>query len=225
MLIHYYECSKFNAFIHAEIDKEIYVEQPHGFANGQTTNKHIPKHDQNQKQKKIQLNQDKKYCRLNKALYGLKQSSRLWYEHLLGILNNFGFSTMPYDNAIFINSIQKIIIICHVDDLIFTGPNQKEINNLVQQISKHIKIETIGNINQFLGMQITTEYENQKIQLNQNKYTANLLERFQKNKMNPVTSPVELGINLEKSTHTASNEDNNLYQQQVGSLIYLVLCY
>ena len=42
-----------NAFIHANIDKEIYVIQPTGFA------------------------QNTKVCKLKKALYSLKQSPRL----------------------------------------------------------------------------------------------------------------------------------------------------
>lgn len=196
-----------NAFIHANIDHEIYVEQPHGFEKSSNTNQ----------RSKTQ------YCKLNKALYGLKQSPRLWYEHLLSILKKHDFVAMPYDSAIFVQPNHKIIIICHVDDLIITGPDLGLINTTVYELTKSLKIEKIGNINQFLGMQVITDYKNKKIYLNQNKYTANLLERFEKQNMKPVTSPIELGINLEKSDEVSSKADVNLYQQQVGSLIYLAI--
>lgn len=194
-----------NAFIHAKIDKEIYVEQPVGFEM-----------NQNDQEKPL-------YCKLNKALYGLKQSPRLWYEHLLDLLKQFGFETMTYDSAIFIHSQSKIIIICHVDDLIITGPDNNKITDIIGKLSKMIKLTKIGNINQFLGMQIKTDYKNRSLKINQNKYTQSLLEKFNKVNLHPVTSPVELGINLEKSLQPANNYQINQYQQQVGSLIYLAI--
>ena len=88
----------------------------------------------------------KLYCKLNKALHGLKQSPRLWYKHLLEALTKLGFEVLPYDEAIFIHNKLKIIIICHVDDLIFTGPNNNEISNIVKELTKTIKIEYISEI-------------------------------------------------------------------------------
>ena len=193
-----------NAFIHAKIDKEIYVEQPRGF---NVSNE----------------NEEKFFCKLNKALYGLKQSPRLWYEHLLGILQKHGLEAMPYDSAIFIHRAQKIIIVCHVDDMIITGPCESEIDKLINSLRKSIKIEKIGNINQFLGMQIHTDYNKKSIRLNQNKYTSKLLDKFNKKDFAPVLSPVEQGVNLEKALEQASAQSINQYQQEVGSLIYLAM--
>ena len=88
----------------------------------------------------------KLYCKLNKALYGLKQSPRLWYKHLLEALTKLGFEVLPYDEAIFIHNKLKIIIICHIDNLIFTGPNNNEISNIIKELTKTIKIEYISEI-------------------------------------------------------------------------------
>jgi hypothetical protein len=82
--------------------------------------------------------------KLNKALYGLKQLPRLWYKHLLNALKELGFNTLPYNEAIFIYSRYKIIIICHVDDLIITGDNKDIIKDIINKLSKSIKIEYIG---------------------------------------------------------------------------------
>ena len=163
----------------------------------------------------------KLYCKLNKALYGLKQSPRLWYKHLLEALTKLGFEALPYDEAIFIHNKLKIIIICHVDDLIFTGPNSNEISNIVKELTKTIKIEYISAIHQFLGMEIKLDYKEQSVHINQNKYLNSLLERFNKKDLNPVTTPVEAGVRLDKATDIANKNDLQLYQQQVGSLIYL----
>ena len=89
-----------NAFTHADIDKELYVEQPEGFTT--TLNK---------------------VCKLNKALYGLKQSSRQWYKHLEKYLTKLGFYPIFADQAVFKNNTLGIIIICHVDNLLVFGLN------------------------------------------------------------------------------------------------------
>ncbi|KHJ32518.1 hypothetical protein EV44_g4231 [Erysiphe necator] len=102
---------------------------------------------------------------------------------------------MPYDSAVFVHRANKIIIVCHVDDLIITGPDQKQIDQVIAQISLKVKLEKIGNIHQFLGMQIEADYKNKVIKINQNKYTASLLQRFEKETGVLVSSPVELGIN------------------------------
>lgn len=74
---------------------------------------------------------------------------------------------MQYDSAIFVIKMSKIIIICHVDDLIIAGPDGKFIDQSVLKITKYIKLGTIGNVNQFIGMQILTDYKSQTININQ----------------------------------------------------------
>ncbi|PKI79077.1 hypothetical protein CRG98_000558 [Punica granatum] len=59
-----------SAFLNGVLEKEIYVEQPEGFA--------------------VKGVEDKVY-RLIKALYGLKQAPRAWYNKIAGYLQNLGF--------------------------------------------------------------------------------------------------------------------------------------
>ena len=43
-------------------------------------------------------------------------------------------------------------------------------------------------------MEIQPNYKDKSISLNQNKYTYNLLRKFNKDKLMPVSSPIELGV-------------------------------
>ena len=70
-------------------------------------------------------------------------------------------------------------------------------------------------------MEITRDRKNKVIKLNQKKYTQNILQRFNKQNLNPVSTPGIIGLKLEKNTEQASPNDIKEYQQEVGSLIYL----
>ena len=180
-----------NAFVHAKIDKEIYVEQPIGFTRDRNLNK---------------------VCKLNKALYGLKQSPRLWYQHLLSILKEEEFSILPQDEAIFINNKLRLIIICHVDDLIITGPNYKNsLQAIIDKLRNKLKIQELGPIHEFLGMEIEYNIEKGYISINQNKYLTKIKKRYNKDKLNPVSSPIELGVKLEPSQDQASPEEISIF--------------
>eukprot|EP00253_Pinus_taeda_P003549 PITA_03549 len=59
------------AFLHGELEEEVYIEQPKGFILGNDT---------------------KLVCKLKKALYGLKQAPRAWYYRLNKYLQQQGFT-------------------------------------------------------------------------------------------------------------------------------------
>ena len=113
---------------------------------------------------------------------------------LLNICKELGFIILPFDEAIFIHEEYKIIIICHIDNLIITGPNRDKIVEITNNISNQIKLEYIGLINQFLGMEINLDYKNKSILIHQNKYLQNLKTRFNKGKLTPIFTPINLGV-------------------------------
>ena len=208
--------------MHASIDKEIYIELPIGLEGNYNNNYKGEPLNKRYKPNNSNINTRKVY-KLNKALYGLKQSPRLWYKHLLSILKDLSFITLPYDEAIFIHKEYSIIIICHVDDLIITGPNKDKIKDIITSLSKLIKIEYIGKLHQFLGMEFKLDYKNKGIYINQIKYLKGLLVKFNKDKLTPVSTPIELGIQLYKNEEQANKEDISQFQQEVSSLIYLAI--
>lgn len=66
------------AFLHGELDEEIYMAQPEGFQDGTS-----------------------KVCRLNKSLYGLKQASKVWNQKLDAALREFGLTRSKTDACIY----------------------------------------------------------------------------------------------------------------------------
>ena len=97
-----------NAFLYGELDREVFMEQPHGFAY-----KQFPSH----------------VCRLKKALYGLKQAPRAWYGKVAQYLIFCGFRVSDSDSSLFIKleSSVHLLILLYVDDMIITGDNESKI--------------------------------------------------------------------------------------------------
>eukprot|EP00253_Pinus_taeda_P022241 PITA_22241 len=89
-----------SAFLHGDLHEEIYMEQPIGF---------------------IQIDSSL-VCRLKKSLYGLKQAPRAWYAKMDSFLLESGFSRCFSDNTVYTKEVGNslIILVLYVDDLILT---------------------------------------------------------------------------------------------------------
>lgn len=91
-----------NAFLHGELDREIYMVQPIGF---QSKDHH------------------EYVCKLRKALYGLKQAPMAWYGKIAEFLTQSGYSVTHVNSSLFVKASEGklAIVLVYVDDLIITG--------------------------------------------------------------------------------------------------------
>ena len=84
-----------------------------------------------------------------------------------------------------------------------------KITDILDKASKTLKLQELGEINTFLGIQITRQTGT--IALKQGKYIDNLLERFSKKTIRPSKTPYTIGLKLRKSASTAEKEAILLY--------------
>lgn len=68
-----------NAFLHGDLDEEVYMKMPLGFVTSQPN----------------------KVCRLRKSLYGLRQAPRCWFAKLAAALKKYGFLQSQSDYSLF----------------------------------------------------------------------------------------------------------------------------
>ena len=115
-----------SAFLHSDIDKEVYVELPEGselfpdiFDSGDTA------------------------LLLQKALYSLKQSPRLWQLTLKAALKRLGYLPLIADQCIYRSANTGLIIITYVDDFLLIGP-QEGLKKLKQQLLEAFNIKDLG---------------------------------------------------------------------------------
>ena len=77
------------AFLHGDLEEEIYVDQPEGF--GFKGKKNL-------------------VCKLKKSLYGLKQAPRLWYRKFGSFMLNHGYKKQTQTTAYFLRNSQMGIL-------------------------------------------------------------------------------------------------------------------
>jgi len=122
------------AYPQAPIEFDMYMELPKGiqtkYGNGRT---HVLK--------------------LQKNLYGQKQAGRVWNHHLVDGLTKLGFKQSEADDCVFYRG--KTIFAFYVDDGIFIGPNAKEIDRAITDLTQAgYDIDDKGTLQDYLGVNI-----------------------------------------------------------------------
>ena len=127
------------AFLYGNLKEEIYMEQPEGFVK--------------------KGRDEKKVYRLLKALYGLKQATLAWNIELHKSLQRLGFNRVVSDAGIYVhqgvtgNKKVKVllILIIYVDDVLFTGSDQKYPGMMKEKFMKVWECHDLGTAKEYLG--------------------------------------------------------------------------
>eukprot|EP01033_Poteriospumella_lacustris_P014441 gene14441-10319_t len=156
-----------------------------------------------------------------KALYGLVQSSKLWYQHMAGVLRDAGWESNPYDDCVFhkgpLNCQTTVCL--HVDDLLVTAPNDKMIEDLVSQLRKsfaEVKLNQGDSIG-YLGMRIRRT--NPDIEVDMNAYIQDCLEWFEVKGAANTPAESTLFESNETSTKLTGNQKER-FHTAVAKLLY-----
>ncbi|CAM9000587.1 unnamed protein product [Rhodiola kirilowii] len=188
-----------SAFLNGFLNEEVYVAQPKGFED--------PHHPAS-------------VYRLKKALYGLKQAPRAWYERLTVFLVDHGYVRGRVDKTLFIKHIRSDFIIAqiYVDDIVFGSNTQKLVDQFVGQMQKEFKMSMVGEMNYFLGLQVTQKDDG--IFISQSMYAKNLIKKFDLEKASHKRTLAATHLKITKDD-AGTKVDQMLYRSMIGSLLYL----
>ncbi|KAL6313697.1 hypothetical protein AAG906_010115 [Vitis piasezkii] len=100
-----------NAFLHGDLQEEVYMEQPPGF---------------------VAQGEYGKVCHLRKSLYGLKQSPRAWFGKFSEVIQEFGMNKSKVDHSVFYRQSANgiILLVVYVDDIVITRNDCAGISSL-----------------------------------------------------------------------------------------------
>ena len=167
------------AFLYAPLEEEVYMEQPEG-----TT---LP-------------GGEGKVTRLLKCLYGLKQSPRQWNHLIDTVLKELGFTRLKSDFGIYVKGEgdDAVYIAMYVDDLFLVGRKLGRIREVKDGLSSQFKMKDLGEARFLLGIEIRRQ-DNGDIFLVQERYARDVVKRFNMEGCKSVSTPLELGSQLDMS--------------------------
>ncbi|UYV75200.1 hypothetical protein LAZ67_12002864 [Cordylochernes scorpioides] len=155
------------AFLHGDLDKELYMELPEGLHTKQTN----------------------KVCKLKKAIYGLKQAGRSWNTKIASTLIKNNFKQSIVDPCLFTKNEENhsIYLILYVDDMLLASDSEIIIQNTVKTLEKEFEIKNLGDPTQFIGIEISRNREGELL-LSQKNKIQELVERFATGRNNRLSS-------------------------------------
>ncbi|GJX82229.1 putative ribonuclease H-like domain-containing protein, partial [Tanacetum coccineum] len=162
---------------------------------------------------------DKVY-KVEKALYGLHQAPRAWYETLSTYLLENRFRRGIIDKTLFIKKDKGDILLVqvYVDDIIFGSTKKSLCKEFKSLMHKKFQMSSMRKLTFFLGLQVMQRDDG--IFINQDKYVADILKKFDFSSVKTVSTPIETNKALHKDER-AEDVDVHLYRSMIGSLIYL----
>ena len=199
------------AFLHGELEEEIYMDQPEGFV--------VP-------------GKEHLVCRLKKSLYGLKQAPRQWYKRFDSFMLGQGYSRSQYDDCIYFQQFPDgtfIYLLLYVDDMLIASRDKSLIRKLKAQLNSEFEMKELGAAKKILGMEIHRNRQAGKLFLSQQKYIERLLDRFNMSNCKPVSTPFAAHFKLSSDLCPQTKEEMERmshvpYASAVGSLMYAMVC-
>ncbi|KAE8712086.1 cytochrome P450 71A9-like [Hibiscus syriacus] len=199
------------AFLHGDLEEQIYMQQPEGFT--QPGNEHL-------------------VCRLKKSLYGLKQSPRQWYKRFDSYMIKIGYNRCEYDCCVYVKSLDDgsfIFLLLYVDDMLIAAKNMDDVIGLKTLLSQEFDMKDLGAAKKILGMEICRDRDSRKLWLSQRGYVKKMLERFAMSSAKPVSTPLVNHFKLSseqcpKTDKEAEDMAKVSYSNAVGCLMYAMVC-
>ena len=150
---------------------------------------------------KDRISEDTHVLKLTKNIYGQKQAGRVWNRYLDEGLGEISFKPSKMDLCLYFHG--HIALLVYIDDCIMFGPNLAELDKVVKEMrtsSKKFRVEDLGNIKDFLGIQVSRGND-KTITLNQPQLIDSILKdvKFQSNMKEKDTPALALVI-LQKDT-------------------------
>jgi transposase InsO family protein len=205
--LHLWSVDVSNAYLNGDMDCDVYMEQPEGFAVG---------------------NPKDIVCLLKKSLYGTKQGGNRWNRKMRTTLESMGFKQTYSDAAvyIFVRGDVRIILPVFVDDMTFASTSLPAIKQAIADLSTHFKLRDLGPTTELLAIKIDRNRTKHSLTISQPQYCAEMLSRYGMGDSKPVSTPMTPGLCLSREQSPRTADERAFmrsvdYGGAIGSLQYL----
>ena len=185
------------AFLHGDIDIDVYMEQPPGYKEGKDV-----------------------VLKLEKCLYGLKQAPRQWHHKLTDYLRSLGFKPSLADPSLWSGSPfgSKVLIAIVVDDTLLACKSKGELDRVIKSILDRFE-GTTGPAEWYCGMKLNWQPDGSLI-LTQKSHIEKILKTHGLEQVKTRTLPVSVDTVFGKEG-TPLDPEIHMYSSLVGALLYI----
>src|SRR5712692_1784603 len=153
---------------------------------------------------------------LIKAVYGTKQGGCVWYNNIQATLHTMGYHHTIANHAVFTCTIggSPSIIALYINDITMVCRDLDCIQQDKATLQRWYQMTNLGEIAWILGMHITKDHKVGWITLFQEKFSKEILERFGKLDIWPISTPTHANEHLTKLKSVEVNVKQ--YQQAIS---------
>lgn len=156
------------AFLHGELDIEIYLKIPEG----------------------VTIDKECNVVKLKKALYGLREAPRKCNERFNKFTEKNGLRRSGNDFCLYIGD--KVWLLLWVDDIIISGTNSPII---IKELENEFAAKNLGELKNFLGMEI--KLQDNKNCITQATLIEKMLTKFKMEECKPAITPMMTNFQVE----------------------------
>jgi len=155
------------AFLHAELNETVYMQQPEGYSDGSS-----------------------RVCKLLRSLYGLKQAPRCWNKRIEIFLIQQGFKVSSADPCLYIRTKdrKKLLLALYVDDGLLAATDTQDLECFINQLEAEFEV-TVKEASYFLGIEIEKQSDG-IIKISQPACAKRILTRFSFENCKAVSTPM-----------------------------------
>ncbi|CAI7901732.1 unnamed protein product [Closterium sp. NIES-54] len=162
---------------------------------------------------------------LRRPVYGLHQSPREWHDTLRSTLRDLGFRPSSVDPSLFVcTGSTPFFILVYVDDLVFATADRAAMTKVKSKLQKRQKCTDLGELQRYLGLQITRDRAAHTITLTQSHMVQQVLRRFGFQFSTTQPTPLADDHRLIGPFPDEPFESCGPYAELVGCLMYMMTC-
>ncbi|KAK2577584.1 hypothetical protein KPH14_000901, partial [Odynerus spinipes] len=212
------------AYLNSSLDVPIYMELPVLFQTGLmriSKSKTVESSIRSKAKEMLSLlKSENKVCRIRKAIYGLKQAGRQWNHTIDVSLKKLGLVASSADPCVYYKGNIKnlLLVIVYVDDTLIFSRSLDEIISTKTRLSERFELKDLGEVQYCLGIRFVKRKD--EITLSQVGYINDLLNKYNMNYANPVSTPMEQGLKLNDEKESTQKLP---FRELLGSLMYLAM--
>ena len=190
-----------NAFMYANLDREIYVHPPPGY-------EHLG------------------VLKLEKSLYGLKQAPRLWYDTMANLLTKkvseggLGFRQLKSDVCCFTHPTKRCYVLMYVDDICIFTKDEELRQEILSCLKENFKLRSFDTSGVYLGLELDWSENGDRVKVHQTSYIEKLLQVFRMEDSDAVNAPALSKVRLSRTDPVSESAANRPYRSLIGGLLY-----